>query len=81
MHAARHTSRGVYTMFWTLTKYNLKEFYIRRFSRILPLFIIMKLLSNMLFRVEGSLWDLLCECSAILTFYNLGGTGIDWFTA
>ena len=21
MHADRHTSRGVYTMFWTLTKY------------------------------------------------------------
>lgn len=66
---------------YSYDKYNLKEFYIRRFSRILPLFIIMKLLSNMLFRVEGSLWDLLCECSAILTFYNLGGTGIDWFTA
>ena len=22
MHAVRHTSRGVYTMFWTLTQFN-----------------------------------------------------------
>lgn len=66
---------------YSYDKYSLKDFYIRRFSRILPLFIIMKLLSNMLFQVREGIWDLLCECSAILTFYNLGGTGIDWFTA
>ena len=35
MHAARHTSRGVYTMFWTLTQDSLYE-RVKTVYRVVP---------------------------------------------
>lgn len=71
-----------YGLCYSYEKNTLKEYYWRRFKRILPIFWV-----NLLFLtlVNGggklNLWDFACNILCIPPFYGIDGTIIDWFTA
>ena len=75
-----------YGLCFSYEKNSLKEFYWRRFQRIYPIFWV-----NFLFLALGhyvsegggkfTLMEFVCNFLSIPSFYGIGGTMVDWFTA
>lgn len=70
-----------YRLCFSIKKYErLRDFYKKRFLRILPLFFILALCRSAIYFYVGecSLFDLICNITT-LSYYNIGGHVFDWF--
>lgn len=74
-----------YGLCYSYEKNSLKEFYWRRFKRIMPIFWIHFFLTVIEHISCGetrfTLLEFLCNFLCIPPFYGIGGTFVDWFTA
>lgn len=74
-----------YGLCYSYEKNSLKEFYWRRFKRIMPIFWIHFFLTVIEYFSCGgakfTLLEFLCNFLCIPPFYGIGGTFVDWFTA
>lgn len=74
-----------YGLCYSYEKNSLKEFYCRRFKRIMPIFWIHFFLTVIeYFSCGGARFtflEFLCNFLCIPPFYGIGGTFVDWFTA
>ena len=62
-------------------KHSLKRFYINRFIRIAPLFILLAIFRGVFYQLDGnefSLWDYVCNLTT-LSYYGIGGCFVDWY--
>lgn len=66
---------------YSIGKRTIKEFYSRRFSRILPLFFILALSKSLLYVADGNTlttFDWICNLTT-LSYYGIGGFIFDWY--
>ena len=63
---------------YSLNKKSIKEFYKRRFVRILPLYIVLGLFAGILHYQDYSIWDYFCNISS-LSYWGLGGNKFEWY--
>lgn len=63
---------------FSLHKYSVKEFYKRRFIRILPLYMFLGLVAGLLHYKEYSLWDYFCNITS-LSYWGAGGNEFEWY--
>lgn len=72
---------SAYGLSFSIGKWTVKAFYMRRFSRILPLFLILALSKSLLYVVQGnnlSVFDWICNLTT-LSYYGIGGFVFDWY--
>jgi len=70
-----------FSLGFSLENRGLKDFYIKRFKRIYPMFFIFAILSTLVYILKGdtvSLFDWLCNITT-LSYYHVGGKPIDWY--
>lgn len=63
---------------YSLNKNSLGEFYKRRFSRILPLYMLLGLIAGLMHYQEYTIWDYICNMTS-LSYWGLGGNEFDWY--
>ena len=70
-----------YSLGYSFQNRRLKNFYLRRVSRIYPLYVVFAILSTIVIILKGthvSFWDWFCNITT-LSYYNLSGNRIDWY--
>lgn len=72
---------SAYGLVYSLGKRTIKDFYRRRFLRILPLFFILAVCKSLLYLTDGNsltFFDWLCNLTT-LSYYGVGGFIFDWY--
>lgn len=70
-----------FSLGFSYTKRSLKEFYIKRVKRILPMFLLFAILSSIIHICRGetlNAFDWFCNLTT-LSYYGVGGFPIDWY--
>lgn len=65
----------------SLSKNSVKVFYLHRFVRIFPMFLILALSASIIYLLQGNIltyWDWICNLTS-LSYYGIGGCFTDWY--
>ena len=66
---------------FSFKKHSLKQFYINRFVRIAPMFVLLAIFRGLFYQLGGNefgLWDYFCNLTT-LSYYGIGGCFVDWY--